>query len=132
MDDTAVKTILEGSEWVLTFLEGKIELLDHPNKELSTFIECLGTIGLALPFLAIFKGKKVLDHWFVQEPGTTREDLEAQDHRFHPSPKGWSSSSFAITWLKDIFIPYSIQIPLVKIFRALAQKGNSCLLSAFA
>jgi DDE superfamily endonuclease/Tc5 transposase DNA-binding domain len=105
MDETAVKMTLEGSEWVLTFLKGQIELPDHPNKELSTFIECVSATGLSLPFSAIFKGQKVLDHWFVQESGITREDLEAQGHRFHASPKGWSSSSLAISWLKDIFIP---------------------------
>ena len=88
MDETAVKMALEGSEWVLTFLKGKIQLPDHPNKELSTFIECVSATGHILPFLAIFKGKKVLDHWFVQEPGATREGLEAQGHRFHASPKG--------------------------------------------
>jgi hypothetical protein len=62
MDETAVKMILEGSEWVLTFLKGKIELLDHSNKELSTFIKYVSATGLSLPFLAIFKRKKVLDH----------------------------------------------------------------------
>jgi hypothetical protein len=56
MDKTAVKMTLEGSEWVLTFLKGEIELLDHLNKELSTFIECINAIGRSLPFLAIFKG----------------------------------------------------------------------------
>jgi DDE superfamily endonuclease/Tc5 transposase DNA-binding domain len=107
IDETAVKMALEGSEWVLTFLKGKIELPDHPNKELSTFIECISATGLSLPFLAIFKGKKVLDHWFVQEPGITREGLEAQGHRFYTSPKGWSSGSLAISWLKDVFIPHT-------------------------
>jgi hypothetical protein len=107
MDETAVKMILEGSEWVLTFLKGEIEIPDHPNKELSTFIECVSALGRSLPFFAIFKGQKVLDHWFVQEPGMTREDLEAQGHRFHASPKGWSSDSFAISWLKDVFIPHT-------------------------
>ena len=53
---------LEGSKWILTFLKGKIELLDHLNKELSTFIKYISVTGLSLPFLAIFKGKKVLDH----------------------------------------------------------------------
>ena len=105
MDETAVKMTLEGSEWVLTFLKGKIELPDHLNKKLSTFIECVSATGLSLPFLAIFKGQKVLDHWFIQEPGTTREDLEAQGYRFHALPKGWSLGSLAITWLKDVFIP---------------------------
>jgi hypothetical protein len=38
MDETAVKMALEGSEWVLTFLKGKIEIPDHPNTDLSTFI----------------------------------------------------------------------------------------------
>ena len=71
MDETAVKMILEGSEWVLTFLKGKIEIPDHSNKELSTFIECISAIGRRLPFFAIFKGQKVLDHWFVQELGMT-------------------------------------------------------------
>jgi hypothetical protein len=56
MDEMAVKMTLEGSEWVLTFLKGEIELLDHPNKELSTFIECINAIGRSLLFLAIFKG----------------------------------------------------------------------------
>jgi hypothetical protein len=56
MDETAVKLSLEGSKWVLTFLKGKIELPDHPNKELSTFIECVNVMGHVLPFLAIFKG----------------------------------------------------------------------------
>jgi hypothetical protein len=56
MDEIAVKMILEGSEWVLTFLKGKIEILDHLNKELSTFIECVSAMGHILPFLAIFKG----------------------------------------------------------------------------
>jgi hypothetical protein len=97
MDKTGVKMILEESEWVLTFLKDKIELPDHPNKELSTFIECVSAMGRSLPFLAIFKGKNVLDHWFVQELGMTRKDLEAQGHRFHASPKGWSSNSLAIS-----------------------------------
>jgi len=96
MDETAVKMILEGTEWVLTFLKGKIELPDHPTKELSTFIQCVSATGYSLPFSAIFKGLKVLDHWFVQEPGKTREDLEAQGNRFYASPKGWSSNSLAI------------------------------------
>ena len=39
MDETAVKMILEGIEWILTLLKGKIELPDHSNKELSTFIK---------------------------------------------------------------------------------------------
>jgi len=62
MDEMAVKMILEGSEWVLTFLKGKIELPDHLNKELFTFIERVSVTGLLLLFLAIFKGKKVLDY----------------------------------------------------------------------
>ena len=56
MDETAVKMILEGSEWVLTFLKGKIELPNHLNRELSTFIECVNVMKPSLPFLAIFKG----------------------------------------------------------------------------
>jgi hypothetical protein len=56
MDKMAVKLSLERSEWVLTFLKGKIKLPDHLNKELSTFIECVNAIGHLLPFLAIFKG----------------------------------------------------------------------------
>jgi len=88
MDKTGVKMSLEGSKWILTFLKGKIELPDHPNKELFTFIECIGATGRLLPFLTVFKGHKVLDHWFVQESGKTRKDLEAQGHRFHVSPKG--------------------------------------------
>jgi len=107
MDEIGVKMTLEGSEWVLTFLKGKIELPDHLNKELFTFIECIGATGPLLPFLAVFKGQKVLDHWFVQELGKTRNDLEAQGHRFHASPKGWSSNSIAIAWLRDVFIPYT-------------------------
>ena len=70
--------VLEGSEWVLTFLKGEITIPDYLNKELSTFIECVSATGHPLPFLAIFKGQQVLDHWFVQEQGITREDLEAQ------------------------------------------------------
>jgi hypothetical protein len=65
MDKMVVKIILEGSKWILTFLKGKIKLLDHLNKELSTFIKYVSVMGLSLPFLAIFKGKKVLDHWFI-------------------------------------------------------------------
>ena len=107
MDETGVKMSLEGSEWVLTFLKGKIELPDHPNRELSTFIECVSAIGPSVPFMTIFKGQKVLDSWFVQEPGMTRKDLEAQGHRFHASPKGWSSNSLAISWLIDVFIPHT-------------------------
>ena len=60
------------------FLKGKIELPDHLNKELSTFLECVSATGLTLPFMSIFKGKK-----------------------------GWSSDSLAITWLKDVFIPHT-------------------------
>jgi hypothetical protein len=56
MDKMAVKLSLEGSEWVLTFLKGKIKLLDHLNKELSTFIKCVNVMGHVVPFLAIFKG----------------------------------------------------------------------------
>ena len=97
MNKTAVKLILEGSEWILTFLKGKIKLPDHLNRKFSTFLECVNATGRSLPFSAIFKGQKVLDHWFVQEPGKTREDLEAQGHRFYASPKGWSSNSFAIS-----------------------------------
>jgi hypothetical protein len=44
MDKIAVKLSLEGSKWVLTFLKGKIELLDYLNKELSTFIKCINAI----------------------------------------------------------------------------------------
>ena len=62
---------LEGSEWVLIFLKGKIKLLDYLNKELSTFIECIDAIRRLLSFLTIFKGYKVLDYWFVQESGKT-------------------------------------------------------------
>jgi len=65
MDETGIKMTLEGSEWVLTFLKGQIELPDYPNRELSTFLECISVTGYALPFLAVFKGQKVLDHWFV-------------------------------------------------------------------
>ena len=56
MDKTAVKMTLEGSEWVLTFLKGEIELLDYLNKELSTFMECISVTRRLLPFLAVFKG----------------------------------------------------------------------------
>jgi transposase len=88
MDETGVKMSLEGSEWVLTFLKGKITIPDHLNKELSTFIECISAIGRLLPFLTVFKGQKVLDHWFIQEQGITREDLETQGYRFYASLKG--------------------------------------------
>jgi hypothetical protein len=52
----AVKLSLEGSKWILTFLKGKIKLLDYLNKELSTFIEYVNVLGHVLPFLTIFKG----------------------------------------------------------------------------
>jgi hypothetical protein len=62
MDKMGVKMILEGSKWVLIFLKGKIELLDHLNKELFTFIECVSAMGRLFLFLAIFKGKNILDY----------------------------------------------------------------------
>jgi hypothetical protein len=94
---------------VLTFISKEqkktMEVEDHPNKDLSTFIECGSATGVFLPFLAIFKGQAVLEHWFVQEPGKTRLDLEKLGHCFATSPKGWSSNELAVFWLKHIFLP---------------------------
>jgi hypothetical protein len=60
MDETLVKMAMEGTKWVLTFISKEqkkmMEVEDHLNKDLSTFIECSSVTSIFLPFLAIFKG----------------------------------------------------------------------------
>ena len=60
MDETSVKIVIEGIEWVLTFISKEqkktIEVEDYLNKDLLTFIKYSSATGVFLPFLAIFKG----------------------------------------------------------------------------
>ena len=65
----------------------------------TTIIECISETGQALSPLVIFESQTVQQQWFPDE----MEFLA--DWRFSATPKGWTSDSTALDWLRQIFIP---------------------------
>ena len=65
----------------------------------TTIVECVSATGQALMPLVIFKGQDLQQQWFPDQ-------LDFLDHwYFESSPKGWTSDSIALEWLKQVFIP---------------------------
>ncbi|KAM4060444.1 DDE superfamily endonuclease [Hirsutella rhossiliensis] len=71
----------------------------------TTIVECVSATGQALTPLVIFKGQDLQQQWFPDELDFLK------DWDFVTSPKGWTSDSIAIQWLKQVFIPQTRRHP---------------------
>ena len=79
---------------------GAVKVAEDGNRELITAIECVSALGEVLAPLLIYKGNDHFMGWHQFTKGDTSKDF-----RFTYSPKGWTSRSLSLAWLKDHFEP---------------------------
>ena len=79
---------------------GRPPLLQPGNREWVTVIESVNSAGWALPPCIIFKGKAQLQAWY-------KNDTLPHDWRIEISPNGWTTDEIGMSWLQNLFIPYT-------------------------
>jgi len=101
-DETGFAMGLIATAKVVTRAEtsGCPPLLQPGNQEWVTLIESVNSAGWALPPCIIFKGKAQLQAWY-------KNDTLLHDWRIEISPNGWTTDEIGMSWLQNLFIPYT-------------------------
>lgn len=79
---------------------GAVKIAEDGNRELITAVECVSAVGEVLAPLLIYKGNDHFMGWHQFTKGNTSKDF-----KFTYSPKGWTSRTLSLAWLKDHFEP---------------------------
>ena len=81
---------------VLVYLDKNIQYKVIAGKqEWVTSVECINTVGEALPPLLIFKGANINSKWL--------NERSPQDWHLATSKNGWTSNHLGLEWLKKVF-----------------------------
>jgi len=68
------------------------------NREWVTSIECVNSMGWALPPCIVFKGSVHIEGWY-------QDSKLPHNWRIEVSPNGWTSDQIGLRWLQKVFIP---------------------------
>jgi hypothetical protein len=79
-------------------ITGRPKLLQPGQREWVTSIECINSMGYAVPPCIIFKGKVHIQGWY-EELGLPN------DWRVEVSANGWTTNEITYRWLDKVFIP---------------------------
>lgn len=69
------------------------------NREWVTAIECINSDGWSLPSMIILKGKTHISSWYL--------DSLPREWTIAVSDNGWTTDQLGLTWLTDVFHPYT-------------------------
>ena len=99
-DETGYAMGLTATAKVVTRADmyGWCQVIQPGNREWVTSIECVNSMGWALPPCIIFKGSVHIEAWY-QEPKLP------PNWRIEVSPNGWTSDEIGLCWLQKVFIP---------------------------
>ena len=99
-DETGYAMGLTATAKVVTRADmyGRRQVIQPGNREWVTSIECVNSMGWALPPCIIFKGSVHIEAWY-QEPKLP------PNWRIEVSPNGWTSDEIGLRWLQKVFIP---------------------------
>src|SRR5699024_9774467 len=79
-------------------MPSKRQVIQPGNREWVTSIECINSMGWALPPCIVFKGSVHIEAWY-QDPKLPH------NLRIEVSPNGWTSDQITLRWLQKTFIP---------------------------
>jgi hypothetical protein len=96
---------------------GKPSLIQPGNREWVTVVECVGSSGVTVPPLIIFKSGHNQAEWYT-------DPILPPDWSITHSPKGWTSDEIGLQWLEKIFEPYTRPLT-VGVYRLLILDGHS-------
>ncbi|ODM17100.1 hypothetical protein SI65_07499 [Aspergillus cristatus] len=77
---------------------GRRQVIQPGNREWVTSIECVNSMGWALPPCIIFKGSVHIEGWY-------QDSKLPHNWRIEVSPNGWTSDQIGLRWLQKVFIP---------------------------
>ena len=99
-DETGYAMGLTATAKVVTRADmyGRRQVIQPGNREWVTSIECVNSIGWALPPCIIFKGSVHIEGWY-------QESKLPPNWRIEVSPNGWTSDEIGLRWLQKVFIP---------------------------
>ena len=102
-DETGYAMGLTATAKVVTRAEmyGWRQVIQPGNREWVTSIECVNSMGWALPPCIIFKGSVHIEGWY-------QETKLPPNWRIEVSPNGWTSDEIGLHWLQKVFIPETI------------------------
>lgn len=96
---------------------GRPSIIQPGNREWVTVVECVGSNGVVVPPLIIFKSKHNQAEWYT-------DPILPPDWSITHSPKGWTSDGLGLQWLEKIFEPFTRPLT-VGGYRLLLLDGHS-------
>ncbi|EEA24638.1 pogo transposable element, putative [Talaromyces marneffei ATCC 18224] len=97
--------------------QGKLSIIQPGNREWVTVVECVGSSGIIVPPLIIFKSRHNQAKWYT-------DPILPPDWSITHSPKGWTSDELGLQWLEKIFEPFTRPLT-VGAYRLLILDGHS-------
>jgi hypothetical protein len=96
---------------------GKPSLIQPGNREWVTVVECVGSSGVVVPPLIIFKSKHNQAEWYT-------DPILPLDWSITHSPNGRTSDELRLQWLEKVFEPFTRPLT-VGAYRLLILDGHS-------